>query len=75
MVLPFRPCSCRHNIPYHHCHWKQCRLISGVQRRGVQPFDTPFAYAGEFRVGSFELRAPIGGETIGSDLRTPKFVY
>ena len=73
MVLSFCPCSFRHNIPYH--HWKQCRLISGVRRRGVQPFDTPLAYAGEFRVGSFELRAPIGGETIGSDLRTGKFVY
>ncbi len=73
MVLPFRPCSCRHNISYY--HWKQCRLISGVQRRGVQPFDTPLAYAGEFRVGSYELHPPIGGETIGSDLRTSKFVY
>ena len=56
---------------------RQCRyMISGVQeRRGVQPFDTPLAYAGEFRVGSFEPRAPIGGETIGGDLRTGKFAY
>ena len=54
----------------------KCRyIISGVQRRGVQPFDTPLAYAGEFRVGSFEPRAPIGGETIGGDLRTSKFAY